>query len=93
MRTVSDIIDAFGGNTAMARIIGKGPSTVSEMRRRGRIDVTYWPALVAAAASVEIAQRDSRAVFDLTNDLLVSAHTLDIASQRLDASFSEATAA
>lgn len=77
MRTVSDIIDAFGGNTAMARIISKGASTVSEMRRRGRIDVTYWPKLVAAAGDQSIAQRDERVVFSLTNDILVAAHTLD----------------
>lgn len=77
MKTVSDIIGAFGGNTAMARIISKGPSTVSEMRRRGRIDVTYWPRLVAAAGDAEIAQRDGRDVFVLTNDMLVAAHTLE----------------
>lgn len=73
MNTVSDIIDGFGGNTAMGRIIGKGPSTVSEMRRRGRIDVTYWPALCEAASDTEIAERDGREPFELTFDMLVFA--------------------
>lgn len=77
METVRDIIRAFGGNTAVGKIIGKGPSTVSEMARRGSIGVEYWPALVAASKDAEIAQRDNRAPFELTNDILVDAHTRD----------------
>lgn len=74
MRTVRDIIKALGGNTAVGRIIGKGPSTVSEMARRGTIAVDYWPALVTAAPDKELAERDGREPFALTNDMLVEAH-------------------
>ena len=93
MKTVSDIIDAFGGNTAMARIVSKGASTVSEMRRRGRIDVTYWPKLVAASADAEIAARDGREVFTLTNDILVAAHTIALTPDTFDATFPTTEAA
>lgn len=75
MRTVTDIIRDLGGNTAVGKIIGKNPSTVSEMKRRGRIDVVYWPALCAAANDAEIAERDKRERFTLTNDMMVDAHT------------------
>lgn len=60
----------------MGRLINKGPSTVSEMKRRGRIDVVYWPALCAAADDAETASRDKRDRFVLTNDMLVEAHTV-----------------
>jgi hypothetical protein len=80
MRTVSDIIDGLGGNTAVARIIGKGPSTVSEMKRRGAVPVEYWPALVLAASDADVAGRDRRAVFILTNDMLVAAHVGQVAA-------------
>lgn len=79
MQTVRDIIKALGGNTAVGRIIGKGPSTVSEMSRRGRIDVAYWPALVNAAPDTELAARDKREAFTLTNDMLVAAHHAELA--------------
>lgn len=74
MRTVRDIIRALGGNTAVGRILDKGPSTVSEMARRGSIGIEYWPALIAAARNPEIAAKDGREVFLLTNDMLVAAH-------------------
>lgn len=85
MRSVSDIIDALGGNSAMARVLGKGPSTVSEMRRRGRIDVTYWPALIEAASDTAIAHRDKRDPFTLTTGMLVEAHTGWANSHKADA--------
>jgi hypothetical protein len=47
--SVSDIFSAFGGNTAVARVLGVGPSTTSEMKRRGRIPAEYWCDLVDAA--------------------------------------------
>lgn len=78
MQTVRDIIKALGGNTAVGRIIGKGPSTVSEMSRRGRIDVSYWPALVNAASDQDLAARDKREAFTLTNDILVEAHHAEV---------------
>jgi hypothetical protein len=80
MQNVGEIIDALGGSTAVARIIGKGPSTVSEMKRRGSVPVEYWPSLVAAAADAELADRDRRQPFNLTNDMLVDAHTGQVAA-------------
>ena len=74
MNSVGDIIDGLGGSTAVGRIIGKGASTVSEMKRRGSEPVEYWPALVAAAADEALAERDRRKPFALTNDMLVAAH-------------------
>ena len=50
MRSVTDIIDAFGGNSKFAAVIGKGASTASEMRRRKSIPVDYWPRLIEASA-------------------------------------------
>lgn len=79
MRTIRDIIKDLGGNSAVARIIGKGPSTVSEMARRGTIAVEYWPVLVAAAPDASLAERDRREPFVLTNDMLVDAHTQEMA--------------
>ena len=47
--TVPDLIDAFGGNAAFARVIGKGASTVGEQKRNGSIPVEYWDLIIAAA--------------------------------------------
>lgn len=49
MQNVGDIFELFGGNAAVARVLGVGPSTASEMKRRESIPVEYWPALVDAA--------------------------------------------
>jgi hypothetical protein len=52
MHTGPDLIDALGGPTAFAKIIGLGPersSTASEMKRSGAIRVKYWPAIIQAA--------------------------------------------
>ncbi|MGJ7039174.1 DNA-binding transcriptional regulator YdaS (Cro superfamily) [Shinella sp. BE166] len=51
MKTVDDIISKLGGNTAVARILGVGPSTISEMKRRDSIPVEHWPAFIKAAQS------------------------------------------
>lgn len=53
MRSVAEIIDRFGGNSKFAAVIGKGPSTASEMRRRKSIPVDYWPKLIAQSAGWE----------------------------------------
>ncbi|MDQ0320011.1 hypothetical protein QO002_002149 [Pararhizobium capsulatum DSM 1112] len=53
MNTVSDIFDVFGGNAAVARILGVGASTASEMKRRESIPVEYWPALVDEAKKID----------------------------------------
>ena len=49
MHTIGDLIEKFGGSTKFAAIIGKNPSTASEMKRRGSIPVEYWPAVLSAA--------------------------------------------
>jgi hypothetical protein len=66
MQSISAILDALGGNAAVARGIDAKPSAISEMRRRRSIPVQYWPSLVRFAASQGI---------ELTNDDLVAAHT------------------
>lgn len=48
-RTVSGLIDAFGGTGPFARVVNKGQSTASEMKRSGSIKPQYWPAIIAAA--------------------------------------------
>jgi len=50
MQSVPDLIDAFGGPTAFASIIGlKRASTASEMKRNRSIAVEHWPRVIAAA--------------------------------------------
>lgn len=50
MNSVPELIDAFGGPAAFARILDlKGPSTASEMKRSQRIPVDYWPRVIDAA--------------------------------------------
>jgi len=52
--TVAALIDAFGGNAAFARVIGKRPSTASEQRRAGSIPVEYWDLVIAAAQEIGV---------------------------------------
>lgn len=67
-RTVSDLIDAFGGTGPFSRVIEKGQSTASEMKRAGSIKPIYWPAIIAAA-------RDRGADFDwVTANALMLMH-------------------
>lgn len=66
MNTVNDIFQGLGGTGAVAKGIGVGHSTASEMRRRNSIPVKYWPDLVEYAQSVGNQQID--------NDLLVRIH-------------------
>lgn len=48
--TISDVVEALGGNTALSQKLGlRNASTVSEMKRRGSIPVKYWNALIAEA--------------------------------------------
>jgi hypothetical protein len=53
-RTVSELIDAFGGPTEFSKVIEKKPSTASEMKRSGSIRPGYWPKIIAAAAERRI---------------------------------------
>lgn len=48
-RNVPELIDAFGGPTEFAKVIGKNPSTASEMKRAGSIRVSYWPQIIDEA--------------------------------------------
>lgn len=52
--SISELIDAFGGNAAFARVIGKGASTVGEQKRNGSIPVEYWDFVIAAAPAAGI---------------------------------------
>jgi hypothetical protein len=52
--TIPELIDAFGGPTKFAKIIGKNPSTASEMKRSGAIRVSYWPRIVEAASAHDV---------------------------------------
>jgi hypothetical protein len=53
-KSISELIDAFGGPTEFAKVIDKIPSTASEMKRTGSIRVTYWPKIIAAASERRI---------------------------------------
>lgn len=67
--TISDLIEAFGGVSAFARIIGKGQSTAGEMKRSGSIGVRYWPMIIAAA-------RERGEELDwVTSEVLLQMHT------------------
>lgn len=49
LHTATQIINALGGNAVVARRIGKTPSAVSEMKRRGSIPVRYWSDIASLA--------------------------------------------
>lgn len=55
IRTAADVIDAFGGATSFAAIIGRKPSTASEMKRNGSIPARYWLKVVEAAGEKGLA--------------------------------------
>lgn len=48
MDSVDDIFEYFGGPAKVARHLGVGPSTASEMRRRQSIPVEHWDMLLVA---------------------------------------------
>lgn len=52
--TIPQLIDAFGGATSFGRVIGKIPSTASEMKRTGAIGIKYWPKVINTAAKLRI---------------------------------------
>ena len=63
--TDADVIEKFGGPSAVARRFDCGQSTVSEMKRRGRIPLEYWPRLIHARQGKELG---------LSYDLLARLH-------------------
>ena len=66
MNDVVAVIAALGGNASFGRLIGKGASTASEMKRRGSIPVCYWPQIVTEARARDISW--------LTYEALVTIH-------------------
>jgi hypothetical protein len=78
--SVSDIFSALGGNSRVARLLGVGSSTTSEMKRRGRIPAEYWSDIVDAA------QRLGRS--DITLEALAKLHARKPATSQV-AGFSE----
>jgi hypothetical protein len=67
MTSVSTLFDVLGGPTKVARLLGVGFTTASEMKRRGSIPVKYWPRLVAAA--------DTEGLEAITYERLVLMHS------------------
>ncbi len=54
-KTVDDVFAAFGGPAKFTRAFGlRGASTASEMKRRGKISVELWPAIVELAVARQI---------------------------------------
>jgi DNA-binding transcriptional regulator YdaS (Cro superfamily) len=51
MASTTQIIERFGGQSALARLIGKGPSTVQYWAKTGRIPPKWQPTLLELAAS------------------------------------------
>jgi hypothetical protein len=64
--TIAELFDIVGGTTSVARQLGVGPSTASEIKRRGRIPSEYWRDIIAAA------RRSGHP--EITADLLVDLH-------------------
>jgi hypothetical protein len=74
--SVDDIFDAFGGPSAVGRVIGKSTEHAASMRRRGSIPVDYWPALIAHAREVaaDPEQPRCRMMAHVTSDTLMLIH-------------------
>ena len=73
MKTVNDLISAFGGPTKFAEAMGfKHPSTASEMQRRESIPVKYFPKIVEEARS--------RGIKGVTVQRLVEIHASNAAA-------------
>jgi hypothetical protein len=66
VETVGELFDIVGGTTSVARQLGVGPSTASEIKRRGRIPSEYWREIIAAARKSGHPE--------ITADLLVDLH-------------------
>lgn len=62
---IEQIFEDLGGTSAVAKLIGVGQSTASEMKRRKSIPVEYWPAIVSA---------DKAEMTGITYDRMVAAH-------------------
>ena len=49
MKTVTDIVDAFGGLPKFSKTTGIGYSAAQSMKFRGQIDPKYWKMIAAHA--------------------------------------------
>jgi hypothetical protein len=65
MKNIADIVEAFGGPTALASALNRPMTTVASWAVRGSIPVEYWPELVDLAKTADI---------DLTYVKLVAVH-------------------
>ena len=54
MQTIPDIIDGFGGPSALARELGHPIATVTAWKHRERIPDRYWADLIALAKTQRI---------------------------------------
>lgn len=63
---LDDLFDCFGGASSVARLLGVGASTASEMKRRGSIPVHYWPRLIEGATE--------RGICGVTHEALTTVH-------------------
>lgn len=79
MKKIKSLILKLGGPTKVADVLGKGPSTVSEMGRRGAIQSEYWRELIDHAKE--------QGVEGVTADHLVDLHAR-IKPKQLDSSHS-----
>lgn len=66
MKNIKSLIQDMGGPSEVARALRKGPSTVSEMSRRGTIPPEYWREILNSAKD--------RGLKQVTADLLVDIH-------------------
>lgn len=65
---LEQIFEDLGGTSAVAKMIGVGQSTASEMKRRKSIPVEYWPAIVSSEKAEE---------HSITYDRMVAVHVLE----------------
>lgn len=66
MTKIKSLIRSLNGPSSVARRLGKGPSTVSEMVRRGSIPPEYWREILDIAKSTGLT--------NVTADYLVDVH-------------------
>jgi len=65
MDSVNDLFQKLGGPSEVARILGCGTSTASEMKRRSSVPIRYWTTLIQSERGRDLG---------LTSDLLVHVH-------------------
>jgi len=66
MINIPQLINDLGGSSKFGRLLGVGPSTASEMKRRKKIPVQYWNTVIVAARQNGL---------KVTAEDLIAAHT------------------